>query len=95
MRKLLSFLAIMVAFLFILLNSFAADGKQLNLTRNENNLTDNRKFITLKDEKGNPRLFKTLALLKFGEGKVKFEIGDFNPTQKKQTNIPYYRKYFD
>ena len=95
MRKLIVFLAITVALFFIVLNSFAADGNQLNLSKHENNVIDNSKFITFKDEEGNPKLFKILALLKFGEGKVKFEIGDFNPIYKKQTNIPDSRKYLE
>ena len=95
MRKLICFLVVTVAMIFIVLNSFAADGKQLNLSRHDNNVIDNSKFTTFKDEEGNPKLFKTLALLKFGEGKVKFEIGDFNPINKKQTNIPDYRKYLE
>ncbi len=95
MRKLMCFLAVTVAILFIVLNSFAADGKQLNLSKHENDVIDNSKFITFKDEEGNPKLFKTLALLKFDEGKVKFEIGDFNPVYKKQTNITDYRKYLE
>jgi hypothetical protein len=91
MRKLVFLLTISIAIFFIMLNSFAADGNQLNLTNLKNNINDNGKFITFKDEEGNPRLFKTLALIKFGEGKVKFEIGDFSPIYQKRTNIPEYR----
>jgi hypothetical protein len=93
-RKLILFLVSAIALFIIGLNSFAANENQINLNKHENNISDNAKFITFKDEEGNVKLFKTLALLKFDGGKIKIERAKFIPIHKKEADIQDYRTYF-
>jgi hypothetical protein len=95
MRKLICFLVITTALFIIALGSFAANGQELNLDGYKNNIIDNRKFISFKDEEGQVKIFKTLASLRFDKGKIEFEIGKFIPTHKKETKIQDYRAYLE
>lgn len=95
MRKFLCFLVITVALFIIALNSFAANGQELNLDKYDSNIIDNTKFITFKDEEGQVKIFKTLASFRFDKGKIKFEMGKFVPTYKKEAKIQDYRAYVE
>lgn len=52
-------------------------GQILNNNKSaEVGIKDEAKFLTVKDEKGDQHLFKTIALIRFSEDQIEFEPGE-------------------
>ena len=59
-------------------------------------VTDNSDFLTVKDEKGEAHLIKTIAVLKFGDNDLRLEIGKATSSiEKKDTTIIEDKDFFE
>jgi hypothetical protein len=75
---------------FVGVSSYAETEPVMNGFSSEVYTKDEAKFLTVKDEKGDQQLFKTIALLRLGENEIKFEAGEMISAEETETMIPQY-----
>ncbi len=76
MRRLVISFFITTGLTTIGISAFAETGQQIEEIANMGEVTDNSNFLTIKDDKGEANLIKTIAVLKFGEDHLRLEIGN-------------------
>ncbi|HWP93846.1 MAG TPA: hypothetical protein VNN20_16790 [Thermodesulfobacteriota bacterium] len=86
-RLLLSLFMTAVITTFVGISSYAETEPVINGFSSEVYTKDEAKFLTVKDEKGDQHLFKTIALLRFDKNGVKFEVGEGISREKTETMI--------
>jgi hypothetical protein len=69
------------------ISSYAETGPVMNGFSSKVDTKDEAKFLTVKDEKGDQQLFKTIALLRFDKNGIKFEVGEGISREKTETMI--------
>ena len=89
-RLLLSLFMTAVITTFVGVSSYAETEPVMNGFSSEVYTKDEAKFLTVKDEKGDQQLFKTIALLRLGENEIKFEAGEMISAEETETMIPQY-----
>ena len=96
MRTLFISLLITIGFTTIGISAFAETEQQIEEIATIGEAIDNSNFLTIKDEKGEANLIKTIAVLKFGEDHLRLEIGKpVSSTQKKDTTIIEDKTFFE
>ncbi|MCI0454892.1 MAG: hypothetical protein L0Y68_07860 [Candidatus Dadabacteria bacterium] len=86
MRMLLISILIITILTAIGISSFAETEQQIKRIVNEGEIADSGNFLTIKDEKGEAHLIKTIGVLRFGGGSLKLETWEASfPVEKKDT----------
>ena len=96
MRTLLISLLITTGFTNIGINAFAETEQQIEEIATIGEVTDNSNFLTIKDEKDEAHLVKTIAVLRFGDDHLRLEIGKpVSSIEKKDTTIIEDKDFFE
>ena len=96
MRTLLISLLITTGFTTIGISAFAETEQQIEEIATIGEVTDNSNFLTIKDEKGEAHLVKTIAVLRFGDDHLRLEIGKpVSSIEKKDTTIIEDKTFFE
>ncbi|MGH7800884.1 MAG: hypothetical protein ACREOW_09695 [Thermodesulfobacteriota bacterium] len=96
MRRLVISFFITTGLTTIGISAFAETEQQIEEIVTIGEVTDNSNFLTIKDEKGEANLIKTIAVLKFGDNDLRFEIGKATSSiEKKDTTIIEDEEFFE
>lgn len=96
MRRLVISFFITTGLTTIGISAFAETEQQIEEIATIGEVTDNSNFLTIKDEKGEANLIKTIAVLKFGDNDLRFEIGKATSSiEKKDTTIIEDKEFFE
>ena len=96
MRRLVISFFVTTGLTTIGISAFAETEQQIDEIASMGEVTDNSNFLTIKDEKGEAHLIKTIAVLRFGNDDLSLEIGKAaSSIEKKDTTIIEDKEFFE